>query len=356
MAEPFPTPFATLLADDPVMTASLQTAVDKALVEFPSLEQPFRTAISLVAVDETTSPIGFQHGGVAFGRTFYSASLLKVAAMYAAFQLRKQVNDFSAEQSPGTAADLFNGVKAGFDDTIADAVPQVNSTPGITRDMKVPKYSQIFTATDTGAGLVADFTNTFRTNMRRMIVNSDNAAAAECVKALGYSWINGTLKAGGFFFPPAQDGIWLGGTFTGAFPPVRIPCVNDIDTAQGASTFDVANMYAHVLNGTLVDAASSTDFSAHLQVTASAGADPSFMDKTRRPQLPFRNFSVTHTKIGSGPLKDGRTVLSEGTVVEHMGSDRKFIAVWQNTFKDDDSVFAMGFIVERAIELFLAGP
>lgn len=37
-------------------------------------------------------------------------------------------------------------------------------------------------------------------------------------------------------------------------------------------------------------------------------------------------------------------------------SDRRFIAVWQNSVNDDDSVFAMGFIVERAVELFLAGP
>ncbi len=41
------------------------------------------------------------------------------------------------------------------------------------------------------------------------------------------------VGSAGFFFPPAQDGLWLAGTFTGAFPPVRIPCINDVDTAQG---------------------------------------------------------------------------------------------------------------------------
>lgn len=354
MTDPFPAPFATLLADDPLMTASLNTAVEKALAEFPSIH-PFRTAISLVAVDDSTTPMDFKHGGLNFGRTFYSASLLKMAAMYAAFQLRRRVNEFSVEQAPANPAQLFNQLRASFDDTIADAVPAISATPGITRAMKVPKYDQIFAVTDTGAGLAANFTVTFQTNMRRMIVNSDNSAAAECVKALGYSWINGALKAGGFFFPPAQDGIWLGGTFTGAFPPVRIPCINDIDTAQGATTFDMANLYAHVLNGTLVDPISSTDISAHLQVSAAAGPDASFMDSARRA-VPVRNFEVTHTKVGSGPLKDGRTVLSEGTVVRHRDTGRNFIAVWQNSFKDDDSVFAMGLVVDRAIELFLAGP
>ena len=355
MADPFPTPFATLLADDPLMTDSLNASVEETLVEFPSLEQPLRTAISIAAVDDTVSPMGFQHGGLDFGRTYYSASLVKVGVMYAAFQLRKRVNDFIVETSPASPTELFEGLKASFDDTIAGAVPQVSGTAGITRDMKIPKYSQIFTAADLGSGLVANFTAPFKTNMFRMIVNSDNAAAG-CVKALGYSWINGALKAGGFFFPDAEAGLWVGGTFTGALPPVKIPCVNDIDTAQGASTFDVANMYAHVLNGTLVDALSSTDFSAHLQTSAAGGFDPSFMDKTRRPGLPFRNFGVTHTKVGLGPLKDGRTVISEGTVVEHLTSGRKFIAVWQNTLDNDDSKFAMGAIVERTIEKFLAGP
>jgi hypothetical protein len=100
----------------------------------------------------------------------------------------------------------------------------------------------------------------------------------------------------------------------------------------------MANLYAHVLNGTLIDPISSTDIGAHLQVTVAAGPDASFMDETRRPELPARNFKVT------------------GTVVKHRSTGRRFIAVWQNTFRDDDSVFAMGFVVDKAIELFLAGP
>ena len=57
----------------------------------------------MVAVDDSVAPADFRHGGMEFGRTFFSASLLKVAAMYTAYQLRKQVNDFSAEHAPGLA-------------------------------------------------------------------------------------------------------------------------------------------------------------------------------------------------------------------------------------------------------------
>ena len=358
MTDPFPTPYATLLGDDPQLQTSLDTAVAQTRADSPDWEDPGRLAISLVSVEESTLPVSFSHAGIGYGRTYYSASLLKVGAMYAAFELRKRVNDFIAEQGVGTAQQLFGLLPAHFDDAIVAKVPLINATAGITRAMKVPKYQQIFTAADSGVGLVADFTDPFRRNLFDMIINSSNAAAAGVITALGYSWINGTLHAGGFFFPPASDGIWLAGTFTGAFPAVRIPCINDVDTAQGTSTFDIANMYAHILSGTLVDSVASTDFSAHLQVSAAQGADPSFMVHGRPPRdtLPVRNFDVTHTKIGLGPLKTNRVVISEGAVVQHRATEHRFIVVWQNSYNLDGSVFAMGLVVERAISLFLGQP
>lgn len=358
MTDPFPAPYATLLGDDPHLQTCLETAVAQTRADSPGWEDPDRLAISLASVDESTSPMSFTHAGIGHGRTHYSASLLKVGAMYAAFELRKRVNDFIAEQSVSTAQQLFGLLPAHFDDAIVDKVPTINAAAGITRTMKVPKYQQIFSAADNGSGLAANFTETFRKNLFGMIVNSNNASAAGAITALGYSWINGALHAGGFFFPPSSDGIWLAGTFTGAFPPVRIPCINDVNTAQGTSTFDVANMYAHILSGTLVDSLSSTDFGAHLQVSAAEGADPSFMVKGKPPRdtLPVRNFDVTHTKIGLGPLKTNRIVISEGAVVQHRASTHRFVVVWQNSFNDSGSIFAVGSVVERAISLFLGQP
>jgi hypothetical protein len=76
---------------------------------------------------------------------------------------------------------------------------------------------------------------------------------------------------------------------------------------------------------TLVDASSSNDMLALLATSASVGDDPSFLDFTRRSGLPPKNFSVTHTKIGPGPLKTGQQVASEGTILEDQGTTRKFL-------------------------------
>jgi hypothetical protein len=136
---------------------------------------------------------------------------------------------------------------------------------------------------------------------------------------------------------------------------VRIPSSNDGLVAQATTTFDLANMIAHILNGTLVDASSSGQMLAILATTAAAGADPSFMDFTRRPTFPARSFTVTHTKIGVGPLKTGATVASEGSIVEHAETGRQFVVVWQNSLNDLNSLFAVGSVVERTIEHFLFG-
>ena len=92
---------------------------------------------------------------------------------------------------------------------------------------------------------------------------------------------------------------------------------------------------------------------ALLAVSAATGDDPSFLVFTRRP-LPPRSFGVTHTKIGLGPLSSGPKVISEGTILEHSETGRKFLTIWQNSFNDDQSIISMGFIMERTIEIFLA--
>src|SRR5215218_6849317 len=90
MANPFPTPYPTLLDDDPQLGSALKTAVSEALSKFPALQRPFRVAISIAAIDGTTPPLKFRHAGLQFGDSFYSASLLKVGAMYAAYELLKR--------------------------------------------------------------------------------------------------------------------------------------------------------------------------------------------------------------------------------------------------------------------------
>jgi hypothetical protein len=53
-------------------------------------------SIALAAIDETVTPRVYRYAGVGDTDMHYSASLLNVAAMYAAFPMRKSVNDFGA--------------------------------------------------------------------------------------------------------------------------------------------------------------------------------------------------------------------------------------------------------------------
>jgi hypothetical protein len=287
-----------------------------------------------------------------FGNTHYSASLLKMAAMYAAFELRNSVNDRAA-QADATPANLFDLLKAEFDPVIDGAVPLISQQRDVTAKMRLPTYSTVFTTIPlTTGGVAVEFTAAFRGNMNAMMVDSNNNAAAAVVQALGYSWINGALEHGGYFrsaFPPG--GIWLAGTFTGSQPYVRINSDNDGPVAQAMTCFDMANLCAHIVQRTLVSDEASTQM-AKIWFDAAHGPDASFIDHERRPELTTRSYSVTHTKVGLGPLKSGATVASEATLLVHVPSDRKFLTVWQNSPGNPQGFNAMSFIVDRTIELF----
>src|SRR5207344_2979658 len=129
----------------------------------------------------------------------YSGSLMKVAAMYAAFQLRVAVNDLAATLGLPPKRDLFKKIGKTFDRQIDRAVPLINSNRALIRDlpteaMRVPKYENIFKATQSGGRWVLDFRDTgadnFAGHLHGMIVGSHNHSAGICIRALGYSWIN----------------------------------------------------------------------------------------------------------------------------------------------------------------------
>ena len=353
MANPFPTPYPTLLRADPLMEAALLAALAEVALTAPGTAGPSRGALSVAAVNGSPGSLDLPHAGLRYGETHYSASVLKVAAMYAAFELLSSANRIAP--SSADAGALFAGLHANFDDPIDAGAPTIAAS-GLTRQERLPTYERVLKPRPLASGgMLCLFQDTFLANLQRMIINSDNAAAAACIRALGFSWINGALKAGGFFFPPSSSGVWLAGTFAGGLTPVRIPSANDGPVAQATTTFDLANLVAHVLNGTLVNQVSSDQMLTMLGFSASEGPDPSWMDFTRRAGFPVRGFGVTATKVGIGPLKTGRSVASEATVVEHGDTGRRFVVVWQNSFDDHASLFAMGQVIERTIDLFLFG-
>ncbi|MBL1068043.1 hypothetical protein [Streptomyces sp. 7-21] len=350
---PFPAPYPTLLSDDPVLQTALEAAVAEALTRFPGLARPWRAAMSFVAVDETPGGPEFRHAGLRYGDSCYTGSLAKAGAMYAAYELLRSVNTVAA--STRTPQELFTRLRHDFDGLIDASVPAIAHTPGLSRAQRLPDYQRIFRPFPLPGGQVCAFRPDFQDHLNRMIVQGKNEDAAAVIQALGYSWINGALKAGGFFFPPAGTGIWLAGTFTGALPAVRIDSVNDGPVAQASTCFDMANLCAHILRRSLVDPGSSNVMHALLSTSAFVGDVPSCLDYSRR-HLPPRNFGVTASKIGSGQLKTGVWVDSEAAVIETSDPTRRWLVVFQDSLTDDTSLSALGFAVERTIELASGGP
>ncbi|MFJ9448633.1 hypothetical protein ACIRRH_43635 [Kitasatospora sp. NPDC101235] len=351
---PFPTPYPTLLGDDPALQTALDTAVSEALTQFPGLAHPFRAAISFVAVDQTPDGLDFRHAGLRYGDSYFTASLAKIGALYAAYELLRSVNAVAGEVA--MPQELFTRLRNEFDPVIDASVPAIAQAPGLTRAQRLPKYEQIFATAPTAGALVCSFQPGFQDNLNKMIIKGSNDTAAAVIQALGYSWINGALNAGGFFFPPAATGIWLAGTFTGSLPAVRIPSVNDGMVAQASTCFDMANLYAHIVRRTLVDPGSSQFMHALLATSASVGDDPSYLDFTRRPALPPRDFGVLDSKIGHAPLKTGIQVNSEAAVVESSDPVQQFVVVFQDSLDDLDSLSALGYIVDRTIKLSQSSP
>jgi len=362
---PFPSTFPTLLNPDPALNAALVAALAETQVRFSSANVLSRLAISVAAVDETADPLSIRHAGIQERVTHYSASLLKVAALYAAFQLRQSANNFSVSVAEPTPAELFAHMRATFDPAIESAVPLISSDPVIQSSMKVPKYQSIFVAiplVDGGFSVV--FSASFLNSIRDMIVNSSNSAAATCIEQLGYSWINGVLSSGGFFNPLTKQGMWLVGTFTGSLPYVRIPSANDGLVAQATTCFDMANLYALLFQKTAIDDQGHDkicDEMLQLLADTASGPDPSWLKARAREGIAglSNDIVITHTKIGLGPLKrenGGFDVASEGAIARHIPSGQTFMTVWQNSRNDIVSLNAITFLIDRTIKHSLGIP
>jgi hypothetical protein len=280
---------------------------------------------------------------------FYSGSLLKVAAMYAAYQLRIAVNELAPtlDATVNTTDKLFQAISNAFDKQIDESVPRIRLAPGITPAMRIPKYPTIFHAAKIGGIWRLKFNDTggagsFASHLRKMIVGSHNDSAGFCVRALGYSWINGVLQAAGFlrFDFPGNEGIWLAGDYEG-WNTVNIRSVNDGDVKQATTCFDMARLFALLHDKKLVKNYShfATALSGNdemLNLLRDAVGDPGARSLLRR--VPH-SFTVLQSKIGIGQLKGGgsckdvdrdRCVYAEAAILQHPPTGRKFVVVWQN--------------------------
>jgi hypothetical protein len=395
---PFPQKLPDPLNIGSGFSNAIQVALDHSIggvmddPRFSGLPDPRHIPITIVALDGSGQTAGQNEFDM-----YYSGSLLKVAAMYAAYQLRIAVNDLAAALPIDPADDaaattnLFNTIRATFDNEIANKVALLPAF--IDRALRVPKYDIIFTATrPPGGRFTLEFatgdhsadpehvpSDTFEPNLFDMIVGSHNASAGFCIRNLGYGWINGLLESAGLFFPikvpPAGRsgyGIWLAGDYGNA-KVATIESVNDGDVKQVTDTRHMAQLFTLLFNKTLVRNVANPPFMtgnvAMLDLLSQAVHHPHARSLLIRSS-PAPSFTVLHSKIGVGELKGGacipipargivtdRCTYSEAAILDSGG--RKFVVVWQgivyhkeNPAAWDAEILRMVTIIQKTIDNF----
>ncbi|MCM3873330.1 MAG: hypothetical protein ND895_21830 [Pyrinomonadaceae bacterium] len=296
----------------------------------------------------------------------FSASLMKVAAMFAAYKLRKEaqllIKDIQDHKETATTpANFFTKLNPRLH--LDKMAKRIKTEPAFIQGKvrKEPSFAEILAVTGSfgaPATLDVNFTADFRSHMRKMIIPSDNCSAGECISRLSYPYINVALMQDGFFNEATMKGIWLCGDFilpkcpnvSKIQPFIRIETVNDCDqvgtlgcgSAQNTTSKEMARLFLNILTEQLVDPDSSREIRALLHEgqfgsppgTAppvfpprvppmrggGASPDPSFLTRNLDDITIDLLFDVDGVKIGQGPLKPdpARTfeVRSEGLLIK----------------------------------------
>jgi hypothetical protein len=121
------------------MNLALFGAVDDALAAFPSMARPFRGSISMSEILGDPLISTFHHGAFLSETMDYSASLLKVAALYAGYELLNSARLLAETSASNGADELLAEMRANLSPRIEVAVPLIAASPGITSDMMVPQ-------------------------------------------------------------------------------------------------------------------------------------------------------------------------------------------------------------------------
>jgi hypothetical protein len=348
--------------------------------------------IVIVALDGSSKP---SFVGSNYSKMYYSGSLLKVAAMYGAFALRKAVADF-ANGLPDdglTEAQVIARFRAKHDRGILAGAPNIPP-----RLRVAPKYADILTVAASGNEYKVNFRDTgdstrrdFRHHLKGMVEDSHNPSAGVCVQALGYAWINGSLRAAGFARGDGTagdpvNGIWLAGDYlngkrnrdafaaagdadaiqevdlgVSGLETVRVPSVNDGPSKQAATCIDLASMFTQLAMNSLVmdPAVSGTDANAEMRNMLANAKPMGNLGRwlTRTPAV-TPSYTILGTKIGFGTLgttgncnTEDNCVKSEALIIER--NAQKFVVVWQNVLdpgkRGDQDYARIHEIIERTI-------
>lgn len=343
---------------DPLMQAALDAS--KAALAAVGTSNVDRLALMVVSLGGHTSAL-HPWAGLRELEEHYSASLIKVAALYAAVDLRASAEQLRAAQGLIDWPSLEAALVAEWTPEILAHVPAlISNAASLTPALKtrMPAYSDVLQLVPDGAGGVeVGFTARALAAFDNMIAGAHNPGATSTIHDLGYGYLNGKIADDGFFDGTGQ-GIWLAGDYASVWPYVRIPSVNDAGVAQATTAWHMALLLTLMCDGRLVGPQSSAEMLGQLQRAAGwfGFAQPPIWS-------PAGNLTATASKVGVGPLKTGQLVFSEGIVVHDAARDLQFVVVWQNVIGQQQpngrptqgTLRPVATLIEAAIAAFVPG-
>ncbi len=303
----------------------------------------------------------------------YSGSLVKVAAVYAALDLRATAR-MHAKTQPDFPKSPPNNAFLTSLDGIIDTSAAIQRLKTFGKGLK-PALKDIFVY-DPATPNKVEFKDSFKNALIAIFHNED---ATIVIDALGYSFINVSLMKASYFDESTLTGIWLAGDYSKelSLKSVRVPSVNDTvagGSAQNITTKEMSRMfymlhtgqaYSHVTDDTERIKANN---GAHNVIIAQV----SWL--TPEGGIPFTvpvPFTVHCTKVGIGALgpvaSPGSPVYSEGEILIWSDGSQidafnakykrkltgEFAVCWQNLYLLDPKVNGLITVISSAIENFL---
>ncbi|MFE5587889.1 hypothetical protein [Kitasatospora sp. NPDC056531] len=352
-------PLFTGPVDDPLAfnnNPPMQNALDSTRQQLSDAGTPTVDDLAVIVVALTGFEGGLNHPWAAIRDQdeCYSASLIKTAAMYTAYDLRASADQLAQDQGLTTWPAVEAALKATFDPDIAAHTPSlINASTALRAEDKNrrPDYSAVLKLGAPGGDFIVDFTPAQVSAFEDMMVQQNDPGATTTIHGLGYPYLDGKIADDGLFDSTSSQGLWLAGDYAGIWPAARIPCVNDVDTAQGTTARQLARLLTLLADDKLVGPTSSQGMKDLM-----ARAGKLFASTTPPIWPPDGQFVATHGKVGIGPLKTGQTVMSEGILVSDTVRSRSFAVVYQNVVKDGltqrDALVPVATLIEAALNAF----
>jgi hypothetical protein len=171
-------------------------------------------------VDLTGNPDLPPYAGHKDTDNLYVGSIAKIYPLLAAFELRRRVTQQAKDMiklglstaAAGWQDKVFAELKKGWQ-------PQLDAAfPGLSRGSdhrRFPDLARIVRFSLDGNAELRDGNDEFLDWIRAALQQNDAVAAGKYIRALSYPYINGVLRAAGFFNPANKTGLWISGDYNG---------------------------------------------------------------------------------------------------------------------------------------------